>query len=141
MKLIDDFGEDNYFLSNFYPSPIKYKGITYQTAEAAFQAQKDPSRQKEFINLNPALSKKLGRSVKLRKDWELVKDNIMYEIVYAKFVQNPLLLKKLINTGDAFLIEGNTWYDTYWGVCNGEGKNKLGKILMKIRSELNAINK
>ena len=44
-------------------------------------------------------------------------------------------------TGDAELIEGNTWHDNYWGVCscskcNGRGKNRLGKLLMKVREEL-----
>ena len=34
-------------------------------------------------------------------------------------------------------IEGNTWNDTFWGVCNGQGQNWLGKILMLVRSELN----
>ena len=39
-------------------------------------------------------------------------------------------------TGDAELVEGNTWNDTYWGVCNGVGHNHLGKILMQVRQEL-----
>ena len=43
----------------------------------------------------------------------------------------------LIQTGDSVLIEGNTWGDRVWGVCNGVGENRLGRILMKIRSELN----
>lgn len=30
----------------------------------------------------------------------------------------------------------NTWGDKVWGVCNGEGENRLGKILMRIRSEI-----
>ena len=38
--------------------------------------------------------------------------------------------------GEEYLEEGNTWHDTYWGVCNGKGKNKLGKILMQVREEL-----
>lgn len=42
----------------------------------------------------------------------------------------------LINTGDAELIEGNSWGDTFWGECNGIGENNLGKILMKIRKEI-----
>lgn len=46
-----------------------------------------------------------------------------------------IFLKKLIKTGDAELIEGNWWGDKYWGMCNGEGMNKLGKILMQVRKE------
>jgi predicted NAD-dependent protein-ADP-ribosyltransferase YbiA (DUF1768 family) len=31
-------------------------------------------------------------------------------------------------------VEGNSWGDTYWGVCKGKGQNKLGHILMQVRS-------
>ena len=80
----------------------------------------------------------MGRQVTLRTDWEQVKVSIMEKIVRAKFVQNPYLMKKLLDTGELLLIEGNTWKDTFWGVDinNGEGKNHLGKILMNVREEL-----
>ena len=39
---------------------------------------------------------------------------------------------------DALLEEGNTWGDRVWGVCQGQGENRLGKILMKVREELRA---
>jgi predicted NAD-dependent protein-ADP-ribosyltransferase YbiA (DUF1768 family) len=42
----------------------------------------------------------------------------------------------LLETGDAELVEGNWWDDTFWGVCNGVGQNNLGKILMDTRREL-----
>lgn len=60
----------------------------------------------------------------------------MYEICKAKFTQHKDLAEKLLETGDEELVEGNKWNDTYWGVCNGKGKNQLGKILMRIREEL-----
>lgn len=41
----------------------------------------------------------------------------------------------LLKTGDEELVEGNTWGDTFWGVCKGKGRNELGKILMKVREE------
>lgn len=137
---IDSFRGKYMFLSNFYEADVKYDGITYKNTEAAFQAQKvlDDEEKKKFSHLDARSSKKLGRRVKLRSDWEDVKDNYMYEICLEKFKQHPDLLKKLIETGDSELIEGNTWHDHYWGVCNGRGKNKLGKILMKIRSELSS---
>lgn len=124
------------FLSNYYDAKVTYNRLTYLNTEAAFHAQKDPTRAKEFTRLIPSMSKKLGRQVNLRPDWEKVKDRIMYEIVKAKFEQNPDLREKLLATGDATLIEGNTWNDRYWGVCNGQGKNRLGQILMRVRSEL-----
>lgn len=89
-----------------------------------------------FIGLPPNRAKAMGRRVKLRKDWEDVKNRIMYEICLAKFVQNKELRDALLSTKDEELIEGNTWNDTYWGICNGKGLNMLGKVLMRVRSEL-----
>lgn len=60
----------------------------------------------------------------------------MYEAVYAKFTQHDELKKLLLSTGYAILIE-HTPHDKYWGGGgDGSGKNKLGKILMKVRNEL-----
>lgn len=135
---INSFRGKCYFLSNFYEAKVTHDGITYLNNEAAFQAckLKNPSERISFSNLDPSSAKKRGRSVRIRGDWENVKETIMYEVCLAKFTQNEDLKRKLIETGDSILIEGNTWYDTYWGVCNGKGKNALGKILMRIRSEL-----
>ncbi len=44
-------------------------------------------------------------------------------------------------TGDAKIVEVNLWKDTFWGVFNGKGENHLGKILMKVRDEINGIQK
>ena len=96
---------------------------------------KCPERMKEFTNLSPSSAKALGRRVPLRSDWEEVKDFIMEAVCYAKFTQNEGLKEKLIATGDAKLVEGNTWNDIYWGMCKGKGQNKLGEILMKLREE------
>nr|DAK26538.1 MAG TPA: NADAR protein [Caudoviricetes sp.] len=134
--MIDCFKGKYFFLSNFYPARVSYQGILYQNTEAAFHAQKDPSRAREFCNLNPSEAKRLGRRVKLRSDWELIKDNIMFDVVALKFKQNLFLAEKLLKTGDEELIEGNDWNDCYWGVCQGKGENKLGQILQRIRSEL-----
>lgn len=136
--MIDRFVGEYAFLSNFFEFPVYYSGILYQNSEAAFQAQKtlDPKERKNFSTLNPSEAKKKGRHVALRDDWEYVKNDIMFDVVLSKFVTNPVLKKMLLDTGNEELVEGNTWNDTYWGVCNGEGQNRLGKILMKVRSLL-----
>ena len=91
-----------------------------------------------FTEMRPAKSKKAGRQVLLRPDLEEVKVGIMEEIVRAKFTQNEDLKALLLATGDAYLEEDNTWHDTYWGVDarTGKGQNHLGRILMKVREEL-----
>lgn len=135
-ETIDCFDGLNRFLSNFFGSPVYYKGIRYANNEQAYQAQKDPSRAKEFLKLTPGQAKRLGQRVNLRPDWEQVKLPIMKEIVLAKFEQNPYLAKRLLATGNATLIEGNTWGDKFFGICRGEGRNELGKALMQTRDLL-----
>ena len=142
-ECITDFHEEGYeFLSNFYEAGVTYGGLTYRNNEAAFQAQKCMSEEEKlpFTAAAPAKSKRLGRWVRLRPDWEQVKFGIMEEIVRAKFTQNPELAGRLLATGDKALVEGNRWGDKCWGVDvrTGEGENHLGKILMKVREELRA---
>jgi len=129
------------FLSNFAPYPIVLKGKTWPTSEHYFQAQKFAGTEhEEVIRLasSPMVAARMGRSRSrpLRPDWENVKDNIMREAVYAKFSQHEELRAKLLNTGEARLVE-HTKRDRYWGDGgDGSGKNRLGKILMKVRAEL-----
>lgn len=136
-KAITEFSGENSFLSNFYAAPVVYQRLRFENSEAAFQASKCPERMREFIGLNPSQAKRLGRRIELRPDWDKVKFDVMYEVCWRKFTQNPDLKQKLIDTGDADLVEGNTWGDRIWGVCDGVGENHLGKILMRIRDELN----
>lgn len=138
MKVIREFIDAYAFLSNFYHSPVKYRNLIYLNAEAAFQAQKESCEKdkEQYTRMNPAQAKLVGRNCNLREDWEEIKEQTMYEIVKAKFTQNEALARLLLATGDAYLEEGNWWHDTTWGICNGVGQNKLGKILMRVREEL-----
>lgn len=140
---IEHFREEYAFLSNFWEAPVTYQGLTYGSNEAAFQAQKCMTEEEKlpFTEMRPAKSKKAGRRVRLRPDWEEVKVGIMEQIVRAKFTQNEELKWRLIATGEAELVEGNSWHDTCWGVDTktGEGQNYLGRILMKVRQELKAV--
>lgn len=136
--MIDSFRGEYYFLSNFFSAPVTYNGLTFLNNEAAFQAQKciSPSDRKKFETLDPSSAKRMGRHVALRNDWESVKINIMRDIVYAKFTQNPDLAEKLLATGGEILVEGNTWGDRIWGKVDGVGRNLLGEILMETREKI-----
>jgi ribA/ribD-fused uncharacterized protein len=131
----NDFG----FFSNFYPAPIILEEKEWPTVEHYFQAKKFEGKPLEETIRNaatPGKAKKLGRSPGLRPDWEEVKNGIMYNAVLAKFGQNAELLGQILATGDAELAE-NSPSDYYWGVgSKGTGKNHLGLILMKVRSDL-----
>lgn len=130
------------FLFNFYPSLIHLPldNISYQNAEAAYQAQKETDLAKRkifFSTAQPGYAKRLGRQVKLPPNWEERKLSIMREVLLAKFSQNPALLKELLQTGSAELVEANSWGDRTWGVdqASGQGQNLLGKLLMQIRTQ------
>lgn len=139
MTVIDRFDGTKYrFLSNFYMAPVLWEGITYPSSEHAYQAAKtlDPIARRLLANLETAGEvKRAGRRVKMREDWDDVKISVMEDIVRLKFEQHPGLAEKLLSTGDAELIEGNTWGDRFWGVVDGVGENNLGKVLMKVRDE------
>lgn len=131
--------------SNFYACVVVYKGELYLNSEAAWQAQKCPSRSREFINLNGSNAKRLGRQVSLRKDWEEIKYSEMVEVLTCKFSQNRDLLNILLSTGNEVIVEDTTgWHDNLWGQCSCEkckgikGQNLLGKALMEVREKLRA---
>jgi hypothetical protein len=65
-----------------------------------------------------------------------VKEDVMREALRAKFAQYPALRELLLTTGDAELIE-STANDRYWGDGgDGTGRNRLGVLLMELRTEL-----
>lgn len=144
MKEIKGFFNKWRPLSNFWENDVEYDGLTYCSVEAAFQAAKtlDYIERTKFTKLSPKEAKRLGRRMKLREDWESVKEDIMYNIVKNKFANNDYLCNLLLSTDDAYLEETNSWHDNFWGKCtcskciDKEGVNKLGNILMKIREEL-----
>jgi len=138
MKTIYSFTSIYSFLSNFYHSFVKLDGIIYPSVEHAFQAAKtlDADLRKPFHKhrlLTAGDAKRMGRKLKLRPDWEHIKLQIMEDLLFSKF-SDPVLKQMLLDTGDAKLIEGNTWGDTFWGEdLHKGGQNHLGKLLMKIR--------
>jgi len=139
MEKITSFSGPNSFLSNFHPAKVTFEGIEFPTSEHAFQAVKtlDTEERKRIAALStPGKAKAAGKRVKLRDNWNGIRVSVMRAIVDAKFRQNPVLARELLDTGDAELIEGNTWNDTFWGVCRGKGQNWLGKILMEVRADL-----
>jgi ribA/ribD-fused uncharacterized protein len=133
-RIIAFRGEYRY-LSNFY---VEEDG---QTVEHRFQAAKAITPEDRIWVRkapSPDEAKRRGRRVTLRSDWEQVKDDVMLGLLRAKFAPGSKLARQLMSTRGLVLEEGNTWGDTYWGVnlYTGEGENRLGKLLMQVRSEL-----
>lgn len=137
MKKIDSFQGEHRFLSNFWPAKVMLDGVEYSSVEHAYVAAKTLNKiaRKDIAMMTPGQAKRYGFTLKLRADWDRVKVPIMRDLVGQKF-RDPLLAQRLRNTGAAMLVEGNTWGDIFWGICNGRGENNLGKILMEVRASL-----
>lgn len=139
---INRFADEYAWLSNFYPCEIKMDGLVYPNVESAYVSAKVVDKKEKArihklsLQYPPGYIKKVGRSVNMRQDWDGIKLEVMEECLKQKFALGTELAKMLVATGERELIEGNTWNDRYWGVCNGVGRNHLGKLLMKRRKDL-----
>jgi ribA/ribD-fused uncharacterized protein len=138
MTDITSFSGKYRFLSNFWPCQVTLDSVTYSSVEHAYQAAKTLNVDHRALIasfLTASEAKRYGRRLSLRRDWYDVRIPTMEFLLRQKFATDSLK-RQLIATGDCTLIEGNTWGDRFWGQCNGTGLNELGKLLMKIRSEL-----
>lgn len=136
--MIDAFFGEYRFLSNFWPCVVRLDSVPYLSVEAAYQAAKTDDKQaREILRrcYSASQAKRFGRTVKLRADWDKVKLAVMEDLLRQKFSDTDLR-QKLLDTGEEELVEGNTWNDTFWGRCGGVGENHLGRLLLKIRSDL-----
>lgn len=130
------------FLSNLYPAPLCFEGKTFRSSEEAYQYGKPRDRAvAEWLILAPkphltAVAAHALLRYDVRPDWNDVKVQRMREVLRAKFAQHANLAQKLIATGSAELIE-DSQTDAFWGVGKrGNGKNRLGVLLMELRREL-----
>ena len=130
------------FLSNLFKASIMYGGRNFPHSEAAYQYGKPKdSAVAEWIVSAPkphlcAAAAHALLSFDIDPDWNEVKVKRMKGVLKEKFNQHHVLKEKLLNTGDAILIEeSNT--DAFWGIGKkGDGKNMLGVLLMDVREEL-----
>lgn len=125
---------------NFTPFPceIQLDDKTWPSSEHYFQAQKstDPAVVESVrAASDPIKAKMIGRTLQLRSDWEEIKTDIMYKAVKAKFSQHPDLQEILLGTGNRTITEHAR--DRIWGDGgDGSGENRLGKILVRVRTEI-----
>lgn len=145
--IIDRFIGDYRWLSNFHPTDVPPKSTEHYYQAAKARNDEEGKNWKHVILSVPTPSgaKKLGGKVPLREDWESIKVTVMQFALAKKFLGSYELYKKLIDTEDAYLIEGNTWHDCTFGICikkdcerckDRVGKNILGKLLMELREIL-----
>jgi len=133
--------EEYGFLSNWYPAPIYMKEKIWPTPEHYYHAQKMEGTEFEEVcrrldSPQDAFDMSRRPDVPIRGDWDDLKVAVMRKALFAKFLQHPELAERLLETGDAELIEDSP-VDAFWGVGeDGSGENVSGKILMEIRDYL-----
>jgi hypothetical protein len=127
--------------SNFSRHGFELDGVYWQTSEHYFQAQKfvgTPYADEIRLAKTPNQAANMGRSRAhpLREDWEAVKDEVMRQALLRKFETHAAIRQILLDTQDQNLVE-NAPSDYYWGCGkDGSGQNRLGNLLMEIRSTL-----
>lgn len=134
-SLIDRFVEKYSFLNNFYLSSLWVDNIKYPSAEHAYQASKTEDidvKNKISECLTPFIAKKMGKTIQLPENWDILKVCNMKKVLICKF-ENPFLFSMLQETKGKELIHKNFFNDSFWGVYKETGQNMLGKILMEIR--------
>ena len=137
---LSNFSHHSFETEEFSEKRHSIYKLFWRTSEHYFQAMKFVGMNFKYAEKircspNPSEAARLGRdrSIPIRPDWEHVKEIVMEEALMAKFTQNLDIKRKLLETGDAILVEHRK-ADRYWGDGgNGSGKNRLGILLMKVR--------
>lgn len=147
------FALEHVFCSNFSSARVRYKGQLYTSVEHAYQTIK--VKDAGYIELasemlgmiNPYNIKKIGGSITASKEWKKTEEQLMEELIRAKFNQNPRHKALLLESEYENYFEMTA--DRKWatGVRLTQsmpavdpktlrGKNVVGSILSKIKREL-----
>lgn len=129
------------WLSNFTDCRVEFDSDVYPSVEHAYCAAKtfELALRLHLKTLPANRAKQFAHKFTLIPDWDIIKFEVMNNLLLQKFSQEPFT-SLLLATGDAYIEETNWWNDTVWGVCNGRGENRLGKMIMEIRNALKQVN-
>ena len=109
-------------LNNSYMSPISVEGITFPSVSHALKAAQISDRSAKIAISKAATlaaADKIAKASYTRPNWEQVKYATLHQLVTLKFQSHEDLADILLSTENKPL-----------------GNGQLGKILMKVRSEL-----
>lgn len=128
--------------SNFSQHAIYLQNKIWRTTEHFYQAQKfsEPALQERVRSASsPMLAKEVANQLEsdhLQPNWHFLKERVMWQALSAKFTQHPELKKLLLSTQKRHIAE-HTINDCYWGDAkDGSGLNRLGELLVQLRSKL-----
>ena len=115
-------------------------GVYWPTVEHFFQAQKfiEPAVQERNRHVaTPKEARTIGqsRALNVRADWDEVREEVMLVALRIKF-RAPAARELLLSTGGRMLVESSP-FDYFWAAGqDGSGQNRLGHLLVQVRSEL-----
>jgi len=154
---INFYENDYYCFSNFSSFQIRYVPNSFPTQQIIFPTSEHMYHWRRFIlgyeetgNAKSAAiataildSRSAHDAFKIAQDnkqhqvsnWDLIKENEMYQIILLKHNQHEYVAQKLKASGSRRLSE-NSWRDGYWGSgADDIGLDKLGKLWMRLRME------
>lgn len=137
---------DNFYIC-YFTEVEDGKLFEYASVEHYFQSHKmlsEKSRETTRMARTPNEAYLFGNMFPLRKGWEEMKNDVMFQANKLKYEQNPHLKKILLSTGE-HNIEF-PYSDSYWGTSKNnrlgsvpnelgeDGKNISGLISMALRA-------
>ena len=147
--------EHNCF-SNWSPAEFEFENFQYKNLEQAYMRHKAiengdvVAERKLRYETNPRRIKQIGSAIHVtdKRKWEQKRDELMLNLVRAKFTQNDEMKQELMDTNNKQL--GEAGKDMHYAVGlpfthprildtgTWKGKTHLGKCLQIVRSELKA---
>ncbi len=121
---------------------VRLDGATWPTVTHYLLGQQYPAavpfglREAPSVKAARALAQRHGAWE--RNKWEVVRDEYLYRVLYAKFSQHLDLEEHLLRTGSARIVYESD-VDSYYGIGpDGTGHNMFGRLLMKVRQRMAA---
>jgi ribA/ribD-fused uncharacterized protein len=134
-----------YTFSNFSSFQVEWRGQLWPTSEHAYQAAHFFDTEPEFAerirtmrSAHQAFVFAKSNMLKVLKNWDEVKIDIMEDICRHKLQQHEYVREKLLATNDVLIVEDSP-VDSFWGWgADRQGRNELGHVWMRLRQELRA---
>jgi predicted NAD-dependent protein-ADP-ribosyltransferase YbiA (DUF1768 family) len=121
----------------------QYVVLTIPAREYGFQALKATNEKDERYVLSSSScqeAKRRGTNIQLRPDWDNVRRLFMYELCLRQVMQHQEMLKLLLSTGHAELIDSGIEHRDHFWADYQDGENWHGKIWMMIRDNLRKLS-
>ena len=156
---VEPFRHPSNVLSNYFPCKITFDGQAFNSAEHCYQWLKctelmEPElAERVFKAPSAALAKQISSQMpvdKILTDWNNKKLDVMKKVLLAKLECCSLYRDVLLKSDTKVLVECTK--DEYWGANLSHylvkttlpqyypGKNKLGKLHMEIRQNLQSVS-